>query len=86
MADPLTDPAILAENLLQDRADLEGMLGAGYLARITAAADLLSRQQQKLTTLRYHAERILHAHHHGNGLQAWHDLVDKLERAIDQSK
>lgn len=42
--------------------------------------------EKKLITLRYHAERLLHAHHHGNGLQAWHDLVDKLEQAIEQSK
>jgi hypothetical protein len=42
--------------------------------------------EKKLTALRYHAEQILHAHQHGNGLQAWHDLVDKLARAIDQSK
>lgn len=85
MSDPLQDPAILAENLLEDRADLEGQIGGGYLARITAAAALLVRQQRKMNSLRYHAERLLHAHHHGNGLQTWHDLVDRLERAIEQS-
>lgn len=28
------------------------------------------------------ARGILHAHRHGNGLQAWYDLADKLDAAI----
>lgn len=42
--------------------------------------------ESKLNTLCHHAENLLRAHRHGNGLQAWYDLVDKLESAIEQSK
>lgn len=40
---------------------------------------------QAVVGLRHHARGLVHAHRHGNGLQGWYDLIDNLERAIEES-
>ncbi len=58
----------------KENAQLEAKLAAkdARIARLKAALALLTDRSAGL----------VHAHHHGNGLEGWYDKVDGVDRAI----
>lgn len=58
----------------------------GLSARLTALIAENERLQGALALLTVRAGSLVFAHHHGNGLEGWHNVIDGVDRALTKAR
>ena len=61
-------------------------LPAGIADAITAQAEENRRLREALALLTVRAGSLVFAHHHGNGLEGWHKVIEGVDCALTQAR
>lgn len=74
---PCTEP----DDYYVQHPDYTGFASIGYIR-----ADIHDEAVKALRLLIARAEGLVFAHHHGNGLEGWHNSVNGVERALEAAR